>query len=216
MSMMEKLIMSRFFGRKQVRVLTLCFTPVSSPLTPRTPFLTPRFPGALPSIHHVVSRPVVWCRVVSWAGYAGPGGVDAQPVPQAGVRRGRALPQRRQPPGASPTPLPLSLLPLKPSPSPRSLSLPPLKPSLTSLPRPYTHPPAPNKHIHQLDENAPGPKILCIALPSGIEEVKRFETSRYVIFDSVRHGFAAAYDALVLDPALRGKGWEVGCVASPL
>jgi len=56
---------------------------------------------------------------------------------------------------------------------------------------------------------------LCIALPSGIEEVKRFETSRYVIFDSVRHGFAAAYDALVLDPALRGKGWEVGSVASP-
>ena len=29
------------------------------------------------------------------------------------------------------------------------------------------------------------------------------ETSREVIFDSVRAGFAAAYDLLVLDPALK-------------
>jgi hypothetical protein len=43
----------------------------------------------------------------------------------------------------------------------------------------------------------------------GIPEVKRFETSRYVIFNSVRQGFATAYDNLVLDPALRGKGWEI-------
>ena len=44
-----------------------------------------------------------------------------------------------------------------------------------------------------------------MALPPGIAEVKRFETSRFVIFNSVRQGFAAAYDSLVIDPALRGQ-----------
>jgi hypothetical protein len=44
---------------------------------------------------------------------------------------------------------------------------------------------------------------------TGIPEVKRFETSRYTIFNSVRQGFATAYDNLVLDPKLRGKGWEI-------
>lgn len=33
--------------------------------------------------------------------------------------------------------------------------------------------------------------------------MKRLETSREVIFNSVRNGFAAAYDSLVLDPAER-------------
>lgn len=39
--------------------------------------------------------------------------------------------------------------------------------------------------------------------------MKRLETSREVIFNSVRQGFAAAYDSLVIDPALQGRGWEV-------
>ena len=52
---------------------------------------------------------------------------------------------------------------------------------------------------------SPNPQLFSVALPPGIEEVKRFETSRFVIFNSVRQGFAAAYDSLVLDPALRGQ-----------
>lgn len=39
--------------------------------------------------------------------------------------------------------------------------------------------------------------------------MKRLETSREVIFNSVRHGFAAAYDQLVSDPDQVGQGWEV-------
>lgn len=39
--------------------------------------------------------------------------------------------------------------------------------------------------------------------------MKRLETSREVIFNSVRHGFAAAYDQLVSDPDQVGRGWEV-------
>ena len=66
-----------------------------------------------------------------------------------------------------------------------------------------------NEENKRYIENMNGPNILGIALPKGIPEVKRFETSRYVIFNSVRQGFAAAYDSLVLEPKLRGKGWEV-------
>lgn len=44
---------------------------------------------------------------------------------------------------------------------------------------------------------------------SGIPEVKRLETSRKIIFDSVKLGFAAAYDNLVEDPSKRGQGWNV-------
>ncbi len=46
-------------------------------------------------------------------------------------------------------------------------------------------------------------RLYCIAVPKGTPEVKRLETSRKVIFNSVREGFAAAYDMLVLDPADR-------------
>ena len=52
-------------------------------------------------------------------------------------------------------------------------------------------------------------KLYTIALPEGIQEVSRMETSRSAIFNNVRFGFAAAYDALVLDPSLRGKGLDV-------
>ena len=66
-----------------------------------------------------------------------------------------------------------------------------------------------NEANRKFDENSAEPKVFCIALPEGTSEVKRFETSRKVIFESVREGFAAAYDALVIDPEMRGKGAEV-------
>jgi predicted acylesterase/phospholipase RssA len=50
------------------------------------------------------------------------------------------------------------------------------------------------------------PHVLTIALPPGSEEVTRLETRREAIFEGVRRGFARAYDALVLDPAERGRG----------
>jgi hypothetical protein len=55
----------------------------------------------------------------------------------------------------------------------------------------------------------PAGRLFGIALPPGVPEVKRFETSRAVIFDNVRMGFAAAYDALVEDRTLAGQGYEV-------
>jgi predicted patatin/cPLA2 family phospholipase len=66
-----------------------------------------------------------------------------------------------------------------------------------------------NECNRENDFDSKDPKIMCIALPAGTKaEVKRFETSRAVIFDSVRQGFAAAYDTLVQDNDLKGKGWE--------
>lgn len=53
------------------------------------------------------------------------------------------------------------------------------------------------------------PHALTIALPPGSEEVARLETGREAIFDGVRRGFARAYDALVDDPAERGRGYIV-------
>lgn len=50
------------------------------------------------------------------------------------------------------------------------------------------------------------PHALTIALPPGSQEVARLETGREAIFEGVRHGFARAYDALVADPAERGRG----------
>lgn len=50
------------------------------------------------------------------------------------------------------------------------------------------------------------PHALTIALPPGSEEVTRLETGREAIFEGVRRGFARAYDALVEDPAERGRG----------
>lgn len=50
------------------------------------------------------------------------------------------------------------------------------------------------------------PHALTIALPPGSQEVARLETGREAIFEGVRRGFARAYDALVADPAERGRG----------
>ena len=50
---------------------------------------------------------------------------------------------------------------------------------------------------------------MVIALEPGSEEVSHLETSREGIFKGVRQGFARAYDALVEDPSMRGKGHEM-------
>lgn len=50
------------------------------------------------------------------------------------------------------------------------------------------------------------PHVLTVAVPPGSPEVARLEARRDVIFDGVRRGFARAYDALVEDPAERGRG----------
>jgi predicted acylesterase/phospholipase RssA len=50
------------------------------------------------------------------------------------------------------------------------------------------------------------PHYMAVALPPGSEEVTRLEVGRQAIFDGVRRGFARAYDALVEDPAERGRG----------
>lgn len=53
------------------------------------------------------------------------------------------------------------------------------------------------------------PHVLTVAVPPGSPEVARLEARRSVIFDGVRRGFARAYDALVEDPAERGRGEAV-------
>lgn len=58
-----------------------------------------------------------------------------------------------------------------------------------------------NEANRKFDDKGAEPKLFCVALPPGVPEVKRFETSRRVIFENVRDGFAAAYDALVIDPS---------------
>jgi predicted acylesterase/phospholipase RssA len=50
------------------------------------------------------------------------------------------------------------------------------------------------------------PHTLTLALAPGSEEITRLETGREEIFEGVRRGFARAYDALVEDPAERGRG----------
>lgn len=51
------------------------------------------------------------------------------------------------------------------------------------------------------------PPTLTVAIPGSIAEVPRLEVGREAIFEGVRDGFARAYDALVEDPSLRGKGY---------
>jgi predicted acylesterase/phospholipase RssA len=50
------------------------------------------------------------------------------------------------------------------------------------------------------------PHRLALALPPGSEEVGKLEIGREAIFAGVRRGFARTYDALVEDPAERGRG----------
>ncbi len=52
------------------------------------------------------------------------------------------------------------------------------------------------------------PHMLPIAVPPGSPAVTRLETSREAIFEGVRRGFARAYDALVEDVEMRGRGAE--------
>jgi predicted acylesterase/phospholipase RssA len=48
--------------------------------------------------------------------------------------------------------------------------------------------------------------LMTMALPPGSPEVARLEVGREAIFEGVRRGFARVYDALVEDPAERGRG----------
>jgi len=48
-----------------------------------------------------------------------------------------------------------------------------------------------------------GARLYGVAKPAGRPEIGRLETSREAIINGIRDGFAAAYDSLVLDPALR-------------
>lgn len=59
------------------------------------------------------------------------------------------------------------------------------------------------------------PHILTLALPPGSDEVTKLETGRKEIFEGLRRGFARVYDALVDDPAERGRGAEVAKKAFP-
>ena len=52
------------------------------------------------------------------------------------------------------------------------------------------------------------PHLLSIALTPGSPEVGRLEVDRETIYMNMRRGFARAYDCLVEDPALRGRGME--------
>ena len=73
------------------------------------------------------------------------------------------------------------------------------------------------KTILELNKRANSPppidskddQTMTIALEPGSEEVNHLETTREGIFQGVRQGFARAYDALVEDPALRGRGQEM-------
>lgn len=53
------------------------------------------------------------------------------------------------------------------------------------------------------------PHLMAMALPPGSPEVSRLETRREAIFAGLRRGFARAYDCLVEEPELRGKGMDV-------
>jgi len=58
-------------------------------------------------------------------------------------------------------------------------------------------------------------QTMTIALEPNSDEVSHLETTREGIFNGVRQGFARAYDALVEDPTLRGKGKEMALVYFP-
>jgi predicted acylesterase/phospholipase RssA len=68
-----------------------------------------------------------------------------------------------------------------------------------------------NEAAHDLRDpyDVSEPHLMAIAVPPGSEEVTRLEVDRNAIFRGLRRGFARAYDCLVPDPALRGKGIDV-------
>jgi predicted acylesterase/phospholipase RssA len=53
------------------------------------------------------------------------------------------------------------------------------------------------------------PYVMTIAVPPQSPEVSRLEVRRRTIFEGMRRGFARAYDCLVDDPELRGRGAQV-------
>jgi hypothetical protein len=79
------------------------------------------------------------------------------------------------------------------------------------------------KTILELNKRANSPppadsgedQTMTIALEPGSEEVDHLETTREGIFKGVRQGFARAYDALVEDPAMRGRGKEMALYYFP-
>lgn len=58
-------------------------------------------------------------------------------------------------------------------------------------------------------------QTMTIAPEPGSEEVSHLETTREGVFKGVRQGFARAYDALVEDPGMRGRGKEMALVYFP-
>lgn len=53
-------------------------------------------------------------------------------------------------------------------------------------------------------------RLACVALPVGSSEIGRLELSRPLIFESIREGFAAAYEVLVAHNAsMRGRGLQI-------
>ncbi|GMH83696.1 hypothetical protein TL16_g09687 [Triparma laevis f. inornata] len=69
-----------------------------------------------------------------------------------------------------------------------------------------------NKEVERFEGEA---SILTVALAKGEKEIGRSEIGREEIFNGVRKGFAAAYDALVFEEEEVGKGWEVACRVFP-
>jgi len=59
------------------------------------------------------------------------------------------------------------------------------------------------------------PHIMTLATPKGTKEVSRLETKRKNILNGVKSGFARAYDALVENGDLRGKGFEAATETYP-
>ena len=79
------------------------------------------------------------------------------------------------------------------------------------------------KTILELNKRANSPppsdskedQTMTIALEPGSDDVSHLETTREGIFKGVRQGFARAYDALVEDPAMRGRGKEMALLYFP-
>ncbi|GMH74513.1 hypothetical protein TrRE_jg10165 [Triparma retinervis] len=81
--------------------------------------------------------------------------------------------------------------------------------SKTSETRPFTSPVSPISGPSSDPYSPSSPHVMSVALPSGSPEIGRTETGRMPIFSGVRRGFAAMYDAVVEDEAMRGRGMEI-------
>ena len=72
-----------------------------------------------------------------------------------------------------------------------------------------------NKKNKETERREGEASILTVALAKGEKEIGRSEIGREEIFNGVRRGFAAAYDALVFEEREVGKGWEAACRVFP-